>query len=55
MVLHHAQTAGYVIIPIKYKIRILDLMLLSKNSVPLEGLYYSKKAYLTESHRCLKD
>ena len=26
---------------IKYKIRILDLMLLPKNSVPFEGLYYS--------------
>ena len=30
------------IFPIKYKIRILDLMLLLKNSVPFEGLYYSK-------------
>ena len=29
------------IFPIKYKIRILDLMLLPKNSVPFEGLYYS--------------
>ena len=27
------------IFPIKYKIRILDLMLLLKNSVPFEGLY----------------
>ena len=43
MVLHHAQTAGYVIIPIKYKIRILDLMLLPKNSVPLKELYFSKR------------
>ena len=29
------------IFPVKYKIRILDLMLLPKNSVPFEGLYYS--------------
>ena len=29
------------IFPIQYKIRILDLMLLPKNSVPFEGLYYS--------------
>ena len=29
------------IFPIKYKIRILDLMLLPKNSGPFEGLYYS--------------
>ena len=29
------------IFPIKFKIRILDLMLLSKNSVPFEGQYYS--------------
>ena len=29
------------IFPIKYKIRILDLMLLPKNSVPFEWLYYS--------------
>ena len=29
------------IFPIKFKIRILDLMLLPKNSVPFEGLYYS--------------
>ena len=27
--------------PSIYKIRILDLMLLPKNSVPCEGLYYS--------------
>ena len=27
--------------PIKYKIRILDLILLPKNSVPFEGLYNS--------------
>ena len=30
------------IFPIKYKIRILDLMLLRKNSVPFEGLYCSR-------------
>ena len=29
------------IFPIKNKIHILDLMLLPKNSVPFEGLYYS--------------
>ena len=29
------------IFPTKYKIRILDLMLLPKNSVPFEGLFYS--------------
>ena len=29
------------IFPIKFKIRILDLMLLLKNSVPFEGQYYS--------------
>ena len=29
------------IFPFEYKIRILDLMLLLKNSVPFEGLYYS--------------
>ena len=29
------------IFPIKFKIRILDLMLLPKNSVPFEGQYYS--------------
>ena len=28
-------------IPIKFKIRILDLMLLPKDSVPFEGQYYS--------------
>ena len=31
------------IFPIKYKIRILDLMLLPKNSVPFEGLYFSSQ------------
>ena len=31
------------IFPIKFKIRILDLMLLLKNSVPFEGQYYSIK------------
>ena len=31
------------IFPIKYKICTLDLMLLPKNSVPFEGLYYSNK------------
>ena len=30
------------IFPIKFKIRILDLMLLLENSVPFEGQYYSK-------------
>ena len=34
------------IFPIKYKIRILDLMLLPKNSVPFEGLYYSSIGHL---------
>ena len=29
------------IIPIKNKIRILDLMFLPKNRIPFEGLYYS--------------
>ena len=29
------------IFPIKFKIRILDLMLMPKNSVPFEGQYYS--------------
>ena len=29
------------IFPIEYNIRILDSMLLPKNSVPFEGLYYS--------------
>ena len=29
------------IFPIKLKIRTLDLMLLLKNSVPFEGIYYS--------------
>ena len=29
------------IFPIKFEMRILDLMLLSKNSVPFEGQYYS--------------
>ena len=33
------------IFPIKYKIRILDLMLLPKNSVPFEGLYYSSLSH----------
>ena len=32
-------------LPIKFKIRILDLMLLLKNSVPFEGLYYSKNTF----------
>ena len=31
------------IFPIKYKIHILDLMLLPKNSVSFEGLYYMAK------------
>ena len=30
------------IFPIKYKIHILDLKLLPKNSVSFEGLYYSR-------------
>ena len=34
------------IFPIKFKIRILDLMLLPKNSVPFEGQYYSNKLNL---------
>ena len=29
------------VFPIKFKIHILDSMLLPKNSVPFEGLYYS--------------
>ena len=32
------------IFPIKSKIRILDLMLLPKNSVPFEGLHYSNSS-----------
>ena len=34
------------IFPIKYKIRFIDLMLLPKNSVPFEGLYYSSMKYM---------
>ena len=34
------------IFPIKYRIRILDLMLLPKHSVPLKRLYYSSKISL---------
>ena len=34
------------IFPIKFKIRILDLMLLLKNNVPFEGLYYSNMLIL---------
>ena len=33
------------IFQIKYKIRILDLMLLPKNSVPFEGVYYSNRLF----------
>ena len=41
-ILNGCETFGFkYIFPIKYKIRILDLMLLPKNSVPFEGLYYS--------------
>ena len=31
---------------IKFKIPILDLMLLPKNSVPFEGIYYNNKIFL---------
>ena len=44
------------IFPIKYKIHILDLMLLPKNSVPFEGLYYSRKGTVSQYiqvNRCI--
>ena len=37
---------------IKFKIYILDLMLLPKNSVPFEGLYYSSLSYNYMSYIC---
>ena len=39
------------IFPIKYKIHILDLMFLPKNSVPFEGLYYSRANNLVGADR----
>ena len=40
--------------PIKYKIRILDLMLFPKNSVPFEGLYYSSYLQLLNTGEARK-
>ena len=37
------------IFPFKFKIRVLDLMLLPKNSVSFEGLYYSSPVNLLET------
>ena len=39
------------IFPIKFKIRVLDLMLLPKNSVPFEGQYYSSHVCLTCTYK----
>ena len=43
---------------IKFKIPILDLMLLSKNSVPFDGLYSSNagvdQGYLERGFKCTK-
>ena len=36
---------------IKFKIHILDLMLLSRNSVPFQGIYYSNAHQIKDEHR----